>query len=150
MKSLAKHIILAIIALTALSSCTHNNGDIGYWFGLWHLDSIEIDGEPDTAYDGNVYFMFQGKVFNLRWVAHATHDYYDSFAQWQASDDGSSITISFLDDHFLPRLPEPAPDVYLSTVTHLKVLTLNTNSMELSTIHPTTGATVTYHLTIVK
>ena len=52
-----------LLAIVAMSSCTKNNGDIGYWFGLWHLDSIELNGEVDNNYNGCYYFKFQNKVF---------------------------------------------------------------------------------------
>ena len=80
MRQTATHIIMALLALVALSGCSHNNGDIGLWFGLWHLDTVEIDGEPDADYDGNFYFMFQNKVFCVRWVNELQHEYIESFA----------------------------------------------------------------------
>ena len=55
MKRLISHITLAVLAIFVLGSCSKNNGDIGYWFGLWHLDSIEVNGEVDNNYDGNYY-----------------------------------------------------------------------------------------------
>lgn len=147
MKLITTHIILAILALTALSSCTHNDGDIGPWFGLWHLDSIEIDGVPDAAYDGHIYFMFQNKVFSMRWVDDSTHSYIESFAQWQHSDDDKTLTISFIDNRYSPRLHEPAPDIYLTTTTTFSIVTLNDQTITLSQSHPVTNQTITYHLT---
>ena len=48
MKRLTSHIALAVVALLMLGSCSKNNGDIGYWFGLWHVDAIEVNGEPSN------------------------------------------------------------------------------------------------------
>lgn len=137
------HIILAVAALVALSGCTHNDGDIGHWFGLWHLDSIEIDGTPDADYDGNTFFMFQGKVFCIRNVEDANHGYIESFALWQESDDHQSMTLSFVDDQFPPNI---APFVPLETVTTFTVITLNSKVMVLKHTN-SEGVTRTYHLT---
>ncbi|MBO4723487.1 MAG: lipocalin-like domain-containing protein [Muribaculaceae bacterium] len=144
MKQRAIYIILSIATLLSLTSCTHNNGDIGYWFGLWHLDSIEIDGTPAADYEGNIYFMFQGKVFCIRCVDEVNHDYTESFAQWQESDDHQSMTLTFADDRFPPNI---SPLVPLEVVTKFSVITLNRKEMVLEHVHSETGITRTYHLT---
>ena len=147
MKRLATHILVSIIAVVALSGCSRNNGDIGLWFGLWHVDSIEVDGVPDEAYDGNYYMLFQGKVFCIRWVDEQRHEYYESFAQWQEGDDGNTMTIDFADNRFPPQVDKQLPPTYLSVVTHFNVVTLTSTTMVLTTVYPTTGATITYRLT---
>ena len=35
-----------------MSGCTHNNGDIGPWFGTWQVTGIDADGAPLAEYDG--------------------------------------------------------------------------------------------------
>ena len=144
MKRLAKHIILTVALLLSLSSCTHNNGDIGYWFGLWHLDSIEVDGTLDADYDGDTYLMFQGKVFCIRIVDDVNHSYIESYARWQESDDHQSMTVSFVDDRFSPAISSHAP---LESITKFSVITLNDKEMVLRHTHSETGVTRTYHLT---
>lgn len=143
MKRLATHIILAIAALITLSGCTHNDGDIGHWFGLWHLDAIEIDGTPDADYNGDTYFMFQGKVFCIRCVDDANHGYIESYALWQENDDHQSMILSFVDDRFPPVITPHAP---LETVTTFTVITLNNKYMVLKHIDHE-GSTRIYHLT---
>lgn len=138
------HIILAIVALMSLGSCSHNDGDIGYWFGLWHLDSIEINGTPVPDYDGNTYFMFQGKVFCIRCVYETHHAYNESYAQWQESDDHQSATITFVDDRFAPTI---TPLVPLESITTFMVVTLNHKEMVIKHTHSETGDTRTYYLT---
>lgn len=138
------HIILAIVALMSLGSCSHNDGDIGYWFGLWHLDSIEINGTPVPDYDGNTYFMFQGKVFCIRCVYETLHAYNESYAQWQESDDHQSATITFVDDRFAPTI---TPLVPLESITTFRVVTLNHKEMVIKHTHSETGDTRTYYLT---
>ncbi len=144
---LATHIILAVVALMSLSGCTHNNGDIGYWFGQWHLDSIEVNGVPVPDYDGNTYFLFQGKVFCMRCVDEARHYYADSYAQWQESDDHQSVTLNFADDRYLPTIN---PLVQLETFTRLTVVMLTREKMVLEHTHSVTGAVITYYLTLLE
>lgn len=147
MKRLATHILASIIAVLALSGCSHNNGDIGRWFGLWHVDSIEVDGVPDEAYDGNYYMLFQGEVFCIRWVDEQRHENLDSYAQWQEGDDGTTMTIDFADNRFPPQIGSQLPPTYLSVVTHFNVVMLTSTTMVLTTVYPDTGATITYRLT---
>ncbi|MBR6489307.1 MAG: lipocalin-like domain-containing protein [Muribaculaceae bacterium] len=147
MKRLATHIIIAIALLAGMAGCTHNNGDIGYWFGLWHLDSIEVNGETDSAYDGKYYFLFQGKVFCLRYVFEQEHDYREAFAQWKESDDQKFVTINFVDNRFTPYLGDDIPANYLSTVTTLTVDTLTSSTMVLHYTRDD-GTVITYHLTL--
>jgi len=148
MRKLTTHIIIAMLAITALGSCTHNDGDIGPWFGQWHLDSIEIDGVPDTNYDGNFYFMFQDKIFALSWVDEENHIYYDSFAQWQENDGGTTMTVNFLDPRYSPRINTDLPDIHLKTITKFNVINLKNDTMLLEHIDPDTGTAYRYHLTL--
>ncbi len=143
MKRLATYITL-LVAVLCVAGCSHNNGDIGYWFGLWHLDSIEIDGTTDTEYDGNTYFMFQGKVFGIRCVDEVNHSSTDSFAQWQESDDHQAMTLTFVDSRFAPTISSHVP---LEAVTTFTVVTLTDKDMVLQHTFSTTGTVRTYHLT---
>lgn len=146
MKQRLTHIILLTIALLALGGCTKNNGDIGHWFGLWHVDSIEIDGEPAADYDGNYYFMFQGKVFCVRYVFEQEHLMREAYARWEESDDRQHVTVSFADDNYQPFFGNDIPGNYLSTVNVLTVDTLTASTMVLH--HSTPGGSlVTYRLT---
>lgn len=88
MKKLPLVILLFVAA--AITSCTHNNGDIGPWFGTWRLDNITVDGEPDTSYEGNIFFMFQSQVFCARTI-YPYHLYSDSWARWSEEDNNILI-----------------------------------------------------------
>ena len=147
MKKSIFHIVLLVTALTVLGSCSHNNGDIGYWFGLWHLDSIEIDGVQDKQYDGQYYFLFQGKVFCIRYVNEKNHEYTEGFARWEESNNGKTMTVSFVDYRFPPYIGDAFPNNYLSIVTRFNVITLNSTTMVLSYTNPDNGITYTYYLT---
>lgn len=147
MKRQAIYIFMLLVAMLAMSSCTKNEGNIGYWFGLWHLDSIELDGVTDEDYDGSYYFKFQGEVFCISWVNNQTHDYDEHFAEWESSDDDSFLTINFVDNRWSPSFNDYQPNTYLKTITTLKVLTLNNTTMVLFYADEDTGVTVTYNLT---
>lgn len=146
MRRFYTHLAMTVLVLMTMSGCNKNNGDIGLWFGLWHLDSIEVNGEPQDGYDGNFYFLFQNKVFCIRWVDEHNHDYVESFAQWHEGDAGNTLTINFVDDRYSPRVSETVPDPYLDEVTTMDVVTLTSTNMVLSHI-TTDGSTITYRLT---
>ena len=69
-----KKIISALFIISFFaSSCTHLDGDIGDWFGSWHLEQMLIDGQIDETYAKNqknvqVMISFQGKVFNIAYL----------------------------------------------------------------------------------
>ena len=138
---------IATLLMLAMTSCAKNNGDIGLWFGLWHLDQIEIDGVPDQSYDGRYYFLFQNNVFCIRHVIEEEHSYLESYAKWNESDDGKILTINFIDTRFTPNFGPDVPQNHLNTITTLHVDTLNTTTMVLSYTNPDNSITYTYYLT---
>ena len=79
--------------LLTLGSCTRNHGDIGPWFGTWHVEQITTNGTPANV-EGNYFFQFQSKVFRVSLVK--SHDQVDeSFGTW--NEDGNTMTIDFPD-----------------------------------------------------
>lgn len=61
-----KFIAAGLVAACALSSgCTCNNGDIGNWFGTWHLEKIQAEGKDVSDYQGNIFWQFQSDVINM-------------------------------------------------------------------------------------
>lgn len=137
-----------LLAVTlALSGCTKNDGDIGLWFGLWHLDSIELNGEPSSDYDSSYYFKFQGNVFSISWINYATHDWDEHYAQWEATSGDKTLTIRFLDSRYAPTFNDYQPKTYLEEITVLDVEALNNEAMVLSRVDEATGVTITYRLT---
>lgn len=90
--------LYCILSVIAFSSCTHNNGDIGPWFGIWHVENIEIDGQNMTDYKGDYFVLFQTNVVSI--IQRV--DYNDagqSFGQWQA--EAGTLTIDFPDSNVL-------------------------------------------------
>ena len=92
MKTATKTILLCLLALI-MGACTHNNGDIGNWFGTWHVASITIDGN-EVAADGDFFFQFQNTIFRV--VQVKPHEQMvESFGTWE--NDGQTMTVTFPD-----------------------------------------------------
>lgn len=84
MKKIA--ILLYVSAILALlPSCTHNNGDIGPWFGQWQVERLTVDGVDDPQYANDTYFCFQSSVFAVRKVNPdpLLHSSVTSFGVWK-------------------------------------------------------------------
>ena len=98
MKTL-QHILIALLTLVGLCSCTHNDGDIGIWFGTWQVEQIIRDGEkvPDTYYNPAIaplYFQFQGDMVTVRHTG-ALHDERVDYGTWVEGE--GTLDISFPD-----------------------------------------------------
>lgn len=88
---IAASVILLMISITG---CTRNNGDIGPWFGIWTLNSIEADGTPVPDYEPNtIFWKFQSTVINITQLLEC-HDYHDTFGTWRQIDD-SLLELNF-------------------------------------------------------
>ena len=129
--------ILSIVVLFALSACTRNHGDIGIWFGTWHVESITADGAPVTV-EGDYFFQFQNKVFRVSQVGDH-EQIVESFGTWNDSENGK-LVIDF-----------PDPDVFYIQMPGLEVH--NTFTIIDATSHEVTlekvaddGTSYTYHL----
>ena len=84
-----------VLLVTLAAGCTHNNGDIGSWFGTWNVERIEIDGVAQADYQGQYFFQFQSTVFCVRKVDEQRTDYLEDYGRW--SEDGDVLTIAFPD-----------------------------------------------------
>lgn len=77
-----------------LGACTRNHGDIGIWFGTWHVEQITAGGTPVNV-EGDYFFQFQSKVFRVsRVYGHEQVD--ESYGTWD--EDDNMLTISFPDE----------------------------------------------------
>ena len=130
--------ILSLIVLCMTASCTRNHGDIGIWFGTWHVESITASGTPVTV-EGDYFFQFQSHVFRVSLVRDH-EQVVESFGAWEENEDGRTMTISF-----------PDPDTYyiqmpgLDTDNHFTV-TRDSSHEVTFTKTDTTGTSFTYHL----
>ena len=136
MKKTAIYIILLFILLT-LGSCTRNHGDIGIWFGTWHVEQITADGTLVNV-EGDYFFQFQNKVFRVSKV-YGHEDLIESFGTLE--ENGDKMTISFPDPEvfyiLMPGL-EAHNDFTVTTTSSREVTFTKTKS--------TTGTIYTYRL----
>lgn len=100
MKTL-RYTLITLASLLGLTCCTHNEGDIGIWFGTWQVERAilsGIDGSYDyQPVDASLYFQFQGEMVTVRWVSDL-HDEVVDYGTWSENDDGT-LDISFPDDN---------------------------------------------------
>ena len=127
-------IICTIMIL--LSACTRNHGDIGIWFGTWHVEQITAGGTPVNV-EGDYFFQFQSKVFRVSQVYGHEH-LIDSYGTWE--ENGDKMTISFPDPStFYITMPglESRNDFTVTTTSSREVTFTKTDA---------TGTTFAYHL----
>ncbi len=101
-----KYSVLGFVATVLLSACTHNNGDIGIWFGTWHVSKIArvVDGEPVQGYEGHHFMQFQSGV--VRVVAtDSLHNFEQSFGMWDDKTEGLLHVYFPDDDQFVCTMP---------------------------------------------
>ena len=128
--------ILSVIAVLLLGACTRNHGDIGIWFGTWHVEQITADGTPVNV-EGDYFFQFQSTVFRVCRV-YGHEQLVESFGTWEEGD--GKMTISF-----------PDPEVFYISMPGLEssntftVTTVSSRDVTFSRV-TTAGSTVTYHL----
>jgi len=96
MKKTLLYIASLVVAMLLLGGCTRNHGDIGIWFGTWHVEQITADGTPVNDVKGDYFFQFQNKVFRVSQV-YGHEQLVESFGTWNESEDGTKMTISFPD-----------------------------------------------------
>lgn len=90
MQTVKKWILIAtasLLLIVGLDGCTQNNGDIGPWFGTWKLDSMTINGAPDTEYAGNVLWKFQANLLSMIRV-FGSHEQYEMYGTWSEPQPG--------------------------------------------------------------
>ena len=126
------------MAVLLLSACTRNHGDIGIWFGTWHVEHITADGTPVNV-EGDYFFQFQSKVFRVSQV-YGHEQLVESFGAWNESEDGNGMVVTF-----------PDPTVYYIEMPGLETVNLfivtRTSSREVTfTKTDATGTTFAYHL----
>lgn len=131
------YIIIALVALFSLGSCTHNNGDIGPWFGTWHVESITCDAEP-VSLDADYFFQFQSTVCRVSQVGDH-EQVVESFGIWD--DNGEGLAISFRDSTVF-YIDMPGLEV-----NNIFALTeASSSSAVLSKVTSSNGAKYTYRL----
>lgn len=85
---LIKFMLLAVICM----SCQHN-GNIGFLYGTWRVESYECDGTPVEDPGHTTFFGFQGGIVCATIVSDAYGDHSRNYGTW--SDDGDTFTLDF-------------------------------------------------------
>lgn len=83
-------VLFTLWMVVLLSSCTHNDGDIGPLFGQWKLVSIEKSGRKDT-YD-NLFLSFQSFVIEFKTVTYP-HSYSCSYGDYEHVGNYLNVTV---------------------------------------------------------
>lgn len=138
MKAKASTIIAVLLAIVA-AACTHNNGDIGPWFGAWKVEAITIDGEPKADYGGNLFFEFQSTVVKMCLVGDH-HSTVNVIGNWD-EDSGGVLHLNFPD----PR-HQPIAVTGLPADCRLSVKWNGSRHMTLEWANPDTGQTTVFSL----
>jgi len=130
--------LLSAVATLLLAACTRNHGDIGIWFGTWHVRSITADGSP-VPVEGDFFFQFQNRVFRVSKVS-GHEDVVESYGTWSESDDGHTMTVAFPDSstYYIKMPGLEAHNAFTVTASTSRRVTL--------TKADTTGTTYCYHL----
>ena len=137
MKKTLLYIAASLTLLLTLGACTRNHGDIGIWFGTWHVENIS--GADSDAPDGDYFFQFQSKVFRVSCVGDH-EEVIESYGTWDESEDGNTLTISFPDPtvHYV-HMPG------LETVNHFTITRKSSREVTF-TKTDMLGDNYTYHL----
>lgn len=113
-----QYLLLTILATLTFVSCTHNDGDIGIWFGTWQVENITCDDgtQPSIKLDGTLFFQFQSDIATIRQVT-TMHDELVDYGSWTESDDKLDITFPDANVAYFHVLPT-ATDIHFATDSH--------------------------------
>lgn len=106
MASPVRRIVMALFLccmMVPFTGCTRNNGDIGPWFGTWHLMSIEAYGVPEDGYDGDIFWAFQNDVIAMTRVNTADNGMHSTgksrvHGTWREDDGALFLNFTYNDD----------------------------------------------------
>lgn len=119
--------LILVFATGSLSTgCTHNNGDIGNWFGQWrvalYVDGAKQDVAPGVPY---MFWSFQGGVVRVSIPDHDKHLFDEGFGLWSEQD--GYLVLDFTDET-TPALQTPIP---LPDYCRLKIVNSSSRKIEL-------------------
>ncbi len=131
--------LLGAVILLALTSCTHNNGDIGSLYGQWKLVSIDAQGVEIPEYNGDVFWSFQDSAIQIL-SRMDQHEFEQRYGNWSLTDGDTRLVLTFPDDRW------PAPrSIGLKETTVLHVITLTSRDAVFE-MSDTDGMSITYTL----
>lgn len=104
----AKQWIYILFLSLICTGCTHNNGDIGPWFGTWKLEEITVNGVTDTSYGNDILWKFQSSIICIVRV-EPYHERSEAWGTWSQDGNALELNYTYTDDknsaHYVP-LPE--------------------------------------------
>ena len=104
---------LLVVAALFLTGCMQHNGDIGDWFGTWHLESMTVNGVDDSAYEQNYFFQFQTDKVRLSRIKPTYPDLLEEcFGRWEQTD--NTLTLDFSYTSASGSYWTPWPGTYLA------------------------------------
>lgn len=113
------------VAIMTMAGCTHNNGDIGDWFGTWHLKSIAVNDSPDTEYHGNIVWKFQNNIIEMIEADDTEHTALERYGTWSATDSELTLDFTHSDDRYPSGtgIYQPLPATHIpAAVSTLRIL----------------------------
>lgn len=118
---------VATFAVTLLS-CDRNGGDIGPYFGIWALDGIDADGNPDLAFvPDHTFFSFHSNVVEVT-LTDEYHQYISRFGTWSEPAPATlRLDFSHHDDLTDPGTGWYAPPEWIHSRTHTGASSLHGN-----------------------
>ena len=124
----------AVVAVVMLGSCTHNNGDIGDWFGTWRVTSIEVDNQPVENYGGGLFWMFQNDLICLSYTTEGMyHNYSRCWGRW--AEEGNTLTFDFsytsTEDEYKSYYEPQKESYFIDGVNRMTMTERKSNSMTL-------------------
>ena len=137
MKKIYNIVSLFVLSII-IASCTHNNGDIGHYFGTWKLERLTIEGVEDAEYQGNIFWKFQSGVMCMVRVDDATHAKTEGWGTWEENDNKLRLDYTHHDDANSEGSQKysPLPETHISRgITELEILKQNSSKMELEYIN---------------
>lgn len=111
-----------MLALVA-AACTHNNGDIGPLFGLWHLESVARPDGTQVPHEANEFWAFQNTTIRVSIIEdHQTK--HDAYGNWRLDD--NTLFIDFPDDRY-----QPDPSTGMPSSCSFQVMKMKKNELVL-------------------
>ena len=91
-------LVVALVAGVIVTGCTQNNGNIGDWFGEWHLESITVNDVDDDTYTGDVLWKFQNDIVEMVVVNAIGHSHSEHYGTWSSDDAPLILNFTHHDD----------------------------------------------------
>lgn len=82
-----RFIILPLLLAAVTTGCTHNDGDIGPWFGTWAMSGMTVDGETPKDFNPTAtVWEFQSELVVIRLLGEHHDIDAASWGTWREAD----------------------------------------------------------------